>query len=148
MKRFAVAGLVVAVLCSASFAAAQDDAVIKELSRMEDAWAAAAVKHDGAGVGRLLAPGYLAMGDDGIPQDKAALVQQVNTNKTAYVSMKNGDYKGRVFGNTAIIVGITTSVVKTATGTETQRSAWTDTWMKQADGQWLCIASQSARLAK
>jgi len=56
--------------------------------------------------------------------------------------------QGSDLRTTAIIVGPVTGLVKTATGTETRRSAWTDTWIKQADGQWLCVASQSARLVK
>jgi hypothetical protein len=67
----------------------------QELTRLEDAWAAAIVKKDGAAV-----------------------------------------------------IGVFNAVVKTAGGTETRRWAWTDTWVKQADGQWLCIASQAARLSK
>jgi len=140
--------LVSAILMSGSLLVAQDAVVIKELSRHEDAWAAAVLKKDGAAVAKMLAPGFLSMSDGGQVMDKAALVQEVNADKETYVSATNSGYKGQVFGNTAIIVGIFTAVVKTAGGSETRRWAWTDTWMKQADGQWLCVASQSARLAK
>jgi ketosteroid isomerase-like protein len=136
-----------ALLLSATPLVAQD-AVVKELSRLEDAWAAALMKKDGAAVGRLLAPRFLSMSDDGRLLDKATAIQDVNTDKETYVSVSGGDYKVQVFGDTAIIVGRMSAVVKTAGGTETRRWAWTDTWMKQTDGQWLCIASQATRLAK
>jgi ketosteroid isomerase-like protein len=140
--------LVSAVLLSGPLLIAQDAAVVKELSQHEDAWAAAIMQKNGAAVGRLLAPGFLSMSDDGRVMDKAAMIQEVNADTETYASASNSGYKAQVFGNTAIIVGTFTAVVKTAAGTETRRWAWTDTWMKQADGQWLCIASQSARLAK
>jgi ketosteroid isomerase-like protein len=144
-----MAGLLVsAILMSGSLLMAQDAAIVKELSRLEDAWAAASMKKDGAAVGRMLAPGFLSMSDDGRVMDKAAMVQEINADNETYVSTSNSGYKVQVFGSTAIIVGTFTAAVKTASGTETRRWAWTDTWMKQADGQWLCIASQSARLAK
>ena len=140
--------LLVGLLLSGAQLAAQDAAVVKELSRLEDVWAAASVKKDGAAVGRLLVPRFLSMSDDGRVMDKATLIQEVNSDKNTYVSASNSGYKVQVFGDTAIIVGTFTGVIKTAAGTEARRSAWTDTWMRQADGQWLCIASQSARLTK
>ena len=139
--------LISALLLSAMPLVAQD-AVVKELSRLEDVWAGAAMKKDGAAVGRLLAPRFLSLSDDGRLMDRATWIQNVNTDKETYVSTSNSGYKVQVFGETAIIVGTYSAVVKTAAGTETRRWAWTDTWMKQTDGQWLCIASQSTRLAK
>lgn len=136
------------VLVLSSAPIAQDAAVLKELSRLEDVWAVAIMKKDGAAVGKMLAPAFLSMSDDGRVVDKAAVIQDINGEKDTYVSTGNTGYKVQVFGNTAIIVGVFSAVAKTATGTETRRWAWTDTWMKQADGQWLCIASQSTRLAK
>jgi ketosteroid isomerase-like protein len=140
--------LLATLLLSGTQLSAQDAAVVKELSGLEDAWAAASMKKDGAAVGRLLAPRFLSMSDDGRVMDKVTLIQEVNTDKETYVSTSNAGYKVQVFGDTAIIVGTFTAVVKTTAGTETRRWAWTDTWMRQTDGQWLCIASQSTKLAK
>ena len=147
--RLLITLLVLAItLVSGTRVGAQDAAILKELSRLEDVWAAAFMKKDGAAVGRLLSDRFLSMSEDGRVFDKAALVQEVNTTKDTYVSASNSGYKVQVFGDTAIIVGTITGAVKTATGTETRRSAWTDTWMKQPNGQWLCVASQSTPLAK
>lgn len=133
-------------LVSGTRLAAQDAAVLKELSRLEDDWATAFMKKDGAAVGRLLSDRFLSMSEDGRVFDKAALVQEVNATKDTYVSASNSGYKVQVFGETAIIVGAFTGVVKTADGTETRRSVWTDTWIRQPNGQWLCVASQSTPL--
>ena len=140
--------LTISVLVLSTFVGAQDAAVVKELSRLEDAWAAAVAKHDGAAVGRMVSPNFLSMSAEGRLLDKATLIQNTNNDKETYVSTSNGGYKVQTFGDTAIMVGVFTETVKTASGTETRRYAWTDTWMKQANGQWLCVASQSAKLAK
>jgi TonB family protein len=123
------------------------DAVSKELMRLEDLWAAASVKKDGATVGKLLSGQFLGFDREGKLLDKAAVITGVNEDKEQYLSSSNSNYKVQSFGDTAVIVGVWTAVVKTATGSETRRHAWTDTWMKQADGQWLCIASHTMRLA-
>jgi len=123
------------------------DAVSKELMRLEDVWAAAAVKKDGPAVGKLLSNQFLSFNTEGKLMDRAAVIKEVSEDKEQYVFGSNSNYNVRSFGDTAVIVGVWTAVVRTATGNETRRNAWTDTWMKQADGQWLCIASQSTRLA-
>ncbi len=140
--------LLAALLVSGTPLVAQDATVAKELSRLEDVWAAAIPKKDGAAIGRLLSQQFLSMSDDGRVMDRDALIQEANADTETYVSASNSGYKVQVFGDTAIIVGTFTATVKTAAGTETRRWAWTDTWMKQTNGQWLCVASQSARLAK
>jgi TonB family protein len=122
------------------------DALSKELMRLEDLWAAAAMKKDGAAVGKLLSDQFLSFDREGKLMDKAGVIKGVSEDKEQYLSGSNSNYKVQSFGDTAVIVGVWTAVVQTATGSETRRNAWTDTWMKQADGQWLCIASQSTRL--
>jgi TonB family protein len=122
-------------------------AVTKELMRLEDVWAAALMKKDGAAVGGLLSDQFLSFNSDGKLMDKAAVMKEVNEDTEQYLAGSNSGYKVQSFGNTAVIVGVWTVVVRTATGNETRSYAWTDTWMKQADGQWLCIASQGTRLA-
>ena len=147
--RRAAFGVLFSVLISVTPAAAQDAAVIKELMRLEDVWAASIAKKDGAAIGQLLAPNFLSMDSSvGRVVDKASIVNDTNASKDTYVSVKASDYKGQVFANTAVIVGTTTLITKGVKGNDTRRVAWTDTWMKQADGKWLCIASQSARLTK
>src|SRR5262245_44786597 len=149
LLRLAACGVVLAIVFSGTPILAQDAAVIKELSRLEDAWLAAAAKKDGAAVGRLIAPNFLSMDSQvGKVVDKATLIKDVSSSTENFVSVTGSNYKAQVSGNTAIIIGITTNVIKRANGNETFRYAWTDTWMKQADGQWLCIASQATRLPK
>jgi uncharacterized protein (TIGR02246 family) len=139
-----------AILVSANLACfaaesrpAAENAVVKEICRLEDAWAAAEVKKDGAAVGQLLAEEFLFTGPDGAVLSKAQLIQVVSTSKAERVSEVGSDYQVKVYGNTAVIHGIVTIVDKDERGTQQVRLRYTDTWVKQADGRWLCVAAQS-----
>jgi ketosteroid isomerase-like protein len=122
------------------------DAVAKELMKLEDQWGAASIKRDGASVGRMLSDHFLSFTAKGVVSTKATLVASINSDTAQYVSGANSGYQVKVHGNTAVIIGVWTVTTKTAKGNSTQAHAWTDTWMKQADGRWLCIASQATRV--
>lgn len=122
------------------------DAVAKELMKLEDQWGAASLKRDGASVGRMLSDNFLSFTDKGVVNTKAKLVASINSDTAQYVSGANSAYQVKVHGNTAVIIGVWTATTKTAKGNSTHAYAWTDTWMKQADGRWLCIASQATQV--
>lgn len=145
---------VLAILVSANLACVAEesrpitaqDAVVKEICRLEAAWAAAEGKKDGAAVGQLLAEGFLFTGPDGALLSKSQLMQVVGASKAERISEVGSEYQVKVYGNTAVIHGIITIVDKVEGGTQKVRLRWTDTWVKQTDGRWLCVAAQSAPL--
>ena len=141
--RTALAAVVIAAALPLTAVRAQD-AVARELMRLEDTWGATEMKRDGATVGKLLMDDFTFTAPDGSIFNKAQLIADISGSKTKYVSGANSDYKVRVHGNTAVITGLWTATVKTAKGTEVRRYRWTDTWLKQPDGKWLCLAGQSA----
>jgi ketosteroid isomerase-like protein len=125
---------------------AAQDTVAKEMIRLENAWAAAEMKNDTAAVGALLAQDFIETSPDGALLTKAQVIQGVTTTKS--LSEVLGDYQVQVYGAAAVVHGVSTSTIKTAGGTEQHRYRFTDTWVKQTDGRWLCVAGQSARLLK
>ena len=141
-----------AILVSASLAcvaeesrpAAAQDAVVREIGRLEDAWQAAEVKKDGAAAGQLLAEDFLFTAPDGAVFSKSQFIQLVSASKTERISEVGSEYSVKVYGNTAVIHGIVTTVDKAGSGTKEERLRFTDTWVKQTDGRWLCVAAQSA----
>lgn len=131
-----------ALLTLATVLPAQD-AVTKEIMRLENVWADLYATHDAAGLSKIIADGYLAISDKGTPITKALMLKEVGSDTTHIISATNSNFKARVYGNTAVIIGIATIVSKGPKGNVTVRSGWTDTWMKQDDGKWLCVASQN-----
>ena len=144
--RTAFAAFVIAAAFSVP--ARAQDAVAKQIMALEDSWGATQMKRDGATVGKMLLDDFTFTAPDGSVFNKAQLIADISGSKTEYVSGANSDYKVRVHGNTAVITGLWTATVKTAKGTEVRRYRWTDTWMKQTDGKWLCLAGQSAAVKK
>ena len=141
----ALAAVVIAIAGAVPTTVARaQDAVPKELMRLEDTWGAVQMKRDGATIGRMLMDDFEFTAPDGSRFSKAQLVADIAGSKTEYVSGANTEYKVRVHGNTAVITGLWTATVKTVKGTEVRKYRWTDIWMKQADGKWLCLAGQSA----
>lgn len=62
-------------------------------------------------------------------------------------SVEYTDLKVTVFGHTAIATGIFVGKGKDAAGKPVdERTRFTDTWVKIADGKWQCVASQDTRL--
>jgi len=58
------------------------------------------------------------------------------------------DLKVTVFGHTAIATGTFVGKGKDAAGKPIDaRVRFTDTWVKMADGKWLCVATQDSPLA-
>lgn len=119
------------------------DPTAAALIKLENAWGAASINRDGDAVGRLLADGFLSFTEKGTVNTKAKLVASIKADTTHYVSGANSKYQVKAHGNTAVIIGVWTVTTKSATGNVTRSFAWTDTWMKQGDGTWLCIASQA-----
>jgi uncharacterized protein (TIGR02246 family) len=149
VQRKVIAALAILVSANLACVAAESrpvatqDAVAKEICRLEDAWAAAEVKKDGAAVGQLLTEDFLFTGPDGALLTRSQLIQVVSTSKAERISEVGSDYQVKVYGNTAVIHGIVTIVDKVESGTQQVRLRCTDTWVKQTDGRWLCVAAQS-----
>jgi ketosteroid isomerase-like protein len=146
MPKFALARHAVVVAFASLFATSgliAQDPVSRELMRLEDQWGVASIKRDGAAVGKLLSDDFLSFTDKGVVSTKATIVKNINSDTAQYVSGGNTGYQVKLHGSTGVIIGVWTATTKGAKGNVVAKYAWTDTWMKQADGKWLCIASQS-----
>jgi ketosteroid isomerase-like protein len=79
--------------------------------------------------------------------DFQANVAEVAQREPRYEVFRNHDQKIRLYGNTAIVLGITT-VKGTSQGKEFAADfQYTDTWIKR-DNQWKIVASHASRLSK
>jgi ketosteroid isomerase-like protein len=137
----------VAAMSLATVLPAQD-AVAKELMRLEDQWGAAQLKRDGATVAPMLSDNYLGITRKGEYWSKAQVLKSITDDTTSYVSGANSKMKVQAHGNTVVLVGVWTQVKKTAKGNVTEAVAYTDVWIKQADGKWQCASSASQPITK
>jgi ketosteroid isomerase-like protein len=125
-------------------AARQDDAAVtKALLALEDQWGAAAKASNGDALAPLLADSFVALDTDGTLHSKAEVIARVK--KAKWVTNELGDMKVTVHGDSAIVTGTWTGNGTDGTGkTVNARERWVDTWVKTADGKWVCVASASA----
>ncbi|MFN8060391.1 MAG: nuclear transport factor 2 family protein [Vicinamibacterales bacterium] len=88
---------------------------------------------------KLLADDFYFTGVTGGLATKAQFLESVK--KPSGGSSTQRDHKVKIYGgSTAVIHGV---LVETGpNGTTTSR--FTDTWIKQADGRWLCVAAQNS----
>ena len=141
--------LLLAALAAAALGrpARAQDSVAAQLRRLEDAWAAADLTKDTVAVARMLASTYVSAGGDGRLLDRAQQLEHIRTDTTHYLSAANAGYRVWVYGTTAVISGVFTVTSRAAHGILEQRFRWIDTWVRQSDGRWLCVASMGARLS-
>ena len=120
--------------------------VVSEIIRLKEVWIVAQVQKDSATFGRLLADEFLFAGPDGSLLTKTQVMDAVASDRSQRASEAGSEYRVQVHGNVAILHGVVTITFKTDSGTRTARLRFTDTWVKQADARWQCIAAQGTRI--
>ena len=142
MKRMLM--LVLAAVVVARPVVAQADAG-KAVAALEDAWGSAYLKKDVAALSKLLADDFTAVFPDGKMYDKAGYLSFVKGFDNSGLTSHNENVKARVYGNVVVITGVSVEVKKTASGSTTTRTIWTDTWAKSGD-TWRCVAGHNSTI--
>lgn len=150
MKRLLATGAI--VLFSLGVAVAQEAAkagakpastVVQALTDMENQWARASKAGDGDAIGAMLAQDFVALDSDGTMRGKADVVARAKKGK--WVTNEIGDLKVIVHGDSAIVTGSWIGKGTDGAGKAVDaKERWADTWVKMANGKWLCVASASA----
>ena len=123
-----------------SAADSADPAAARDLLALEDQWASAVVKRDGATFERLLAPGFVYTEDDrmvGREQVLHDVVAGADTVREAH----NEEMEVHAFGPAAVVTGWLVLRGRGAAGAFDRRYRFTDTWVRQGGG-WRIVAAQ------
>lgn len=123
---------------------AQDE---RELLRAEAALCHAFEAGDADGVGKGLDARFTLTDSHGKVTDRAQNIAEVAARDPYYDVFRNSGQKVRLYGDAAIVTGIT--AIKGHSGA-TQIEAdfgYTDTWIRRG-GSWVLAASHASRLAK
>ena len=111
----------------------------RALLGLEDAWAAALVRRDGAMFRRLLALGFVYTENDHMA-DRDAVVQDVVSGPDTVEAARNEDLQVHCFGATAAVTGWLIVRGRGVGGPFEHRYRFTDTWMRRR-GQWQIVAA-------
>jgi len=139
------AGLVLAAFVFApAFSAAADEGPL----RAAEARLCAAFEHGDAGaLRRYMDPTFTLTDSHGHVTGFRENIAEVAAREPRYEVFRNHDQTLRFYGDTAVVLGIT-SVRGSAAGKPFDGEfQYTDTWIRRG-GRWLIVASHASRLAK
>ena len=138
---FALALLVPAIVLAGKPAPSAED----DIRRVEAALCKAFEAGDAAALRRDLDPTFTLVDSRGTVTDFAQNIAEVEKRDPLYSEFRNHGQTVRVYGDSAIVIGITS--VKGTSGGEAFAAdfRFTDTWVKRKDG-WKLAASHATRL--
>ena len=153
MKRVLTCSMFILAACAAlaqapgnknSAAPSADEAA---LTKLENEWGAAMVKLDFATMDRIVSPDWILTTADGAQQTKAETDADFKSGKVKFESYKIDELKVRVYGNAAVVFGLTTEKMSVGGQDMSGQSRFTDTFIKR-DGKWQCVATHVTVVAK
>ena len=133
----------VAVSASAHAAAGDEGDLLREEAALCHAFEVG----DAAGLRARLDPTFTQTTSRGEVTDFAQNVAEVVKRDPAYEVFRNHDQKVRMYGDAAVILGVTTVKGHSGSTAFDADFQYTDTWIHR-DGRWKIVASHATRLSK
>jgi ketosteroid isomerase-like protein len=115
--------------------------VQEQLKKLEEEWATAFIKRDGAALKRILAEDYYIIDPNGSVGNKAQTIEDITSGNTVFESIKYDDLNVRVYGTFAIVTGGETVTVRSNGQSSTVTFRFTDVFTLRR-GQWQAVSSQ------
>jgi ketosteroid isomerase-like protein len=119
----------------------------EELLKLEDEFARAVASNDADALDGLLADDWIIVEPDGSIIDKARFLGVIRSGALAHESMDSTDLRVRLYGNTAVVTGLTTTKGKFMGQDFASCERATDIFVKQTD-RWQCVFTQLTRFTK
>ena len=137
-----------ALLLAAGLAQARDPAADEhEILRVEAALCHAFETGDADSLRRQLDRGFTLTDSKGQVSDLAQNLAEVASREPSYEVFRNHGQKVRLFGDAAIVTGITTVKGHSGADAFAGNFQYTDTWIRR-DKHWSLAASHASRLAE
>ncbi len=135
--------LALLTLASLPLAAQTDSAVAKAVNDLEVQWGASMGAGNWDAVQSFLTPDFVGTTNEGKRLDRAAYIASLRDSGVRFSNITAGPYTVLVRGGTAVHLGEWTITVTPKNGKATRvHMVWTDVWVLQPNGQWLCLTSQ------
>jgi ketosteroid isomerase-like protein len=119
----------------------------EELLKLENDFARAVTNNDVDAVDGFLADDWIIVDPDGGIIDKARFLGAIKSGVLSHEKMESADLRVRVYGNTAVVTGLTTTKGKFMGQDFTSCERATDIFVKQND-RWQCVFTQLTRFTK
>jgi len=119
----------------------------EELLKVEKEFAKAIVKNDLEGIERLVAVDWIIVGPDGEIVERARFFEVMKSGAMTHDAMESEDFRIRVYGDSAVVTGITRTKGKFMGQEFSTKERATDVFVKR-DGRWQCVLTHLTRLSK
>jgi ketosteroid isomerase-like protein len=127
--------------------ATPDHTMQEELLKLENEIARAIANNDVDALDGILADDWIIVDPDGGIIDKARFLGVIKSGALSHELMESTDMTVRLYGNTAVVTGLTTTKGKFMGQDFASCERATDIFVKQTD-RWLCVFTQITRFTK
>jgi ketosteroid isomerase-like protein len=134
-------------LSSLALGQASTNKIQEELLKLEREFAQAIVKNDAGAIGRFLAEDWTIIDPDGGIIDRSSFLAVIKSGALTHEMMESEDSRVRIYGDTAVVTGLTRTKGKFSGQDFTTQERATDVFVKRS-GQWQCVFSQLTRFTK
>ena len=119
----------------------------EELLNVEGEFAEAIVKNDLEGIGRVVADDWIVIDPNGEIVDRARFFEVIKSGALTHHMMESEDFRVRVYGDSAVITGITRTKGKFMGQEFSTQERATDVFINR-DGRWQCVLTHLTRFPK
>ena len=119
----------------------------QELLTLEKAFAEAIVRNDLEGIGRLVADDWIIIDPNGEIVDRARFFDVIKSGALTHDIMESEDFRVRVYGDSAVLTGLTRTKGKFMGQEFSTQERATDVFVKR-DGRWQCVLTHLTRFTK
>jgi len=119
----------------------------QELLTLEKAFAEAIVQNDLEDIGGLVTDDWIVIGPDGEIVDRARFFEVIKSGALTHDMMESEDFRVRVYGDSAVVTGVTRTKGKFMGQEFSTQERATDVFVKR-DGRWQCVLTHLTRFPK
>jgi ketosteroid isomerase-like protein len=119
----------------------------EELLTLEKAFADAIVRNDLEGIGRLVTDDWIIIDPNGEIVDRARFFEVIKSGALTHDMMESEDFRVRVYGDSAVVTGLTRTKGKFMGQEFSTRERATDVFVNR-DGRWQCVLTHLTRFTK
>ena len=119
----------------------------EELLKLEKAFAEAIVKNDPEAIGRFVADDWIIIDPDGGIVDRTRFFEVIKSSALTHEMMETEDFRVRVYGDSAVVTGVTRTKGKFMGQEFSTQERATDVFVKR-NGRWQCVLTHLTRCSK
>jgi ketosteroid isomerase-like protein len=119
----------------------------EELLKLEEDFAEAIVANDLNAIGRLVADDWIIIDPDGGIVDRSRFFEVIKSGALTHEMMESEDLRVRVYGDSAVVTGVTCTKGKFMGEEFSTQERATDVFVK-FEGRWRCVLTHLIRFAK